>query len=401
MTAPFVLLAAGLCLCLGIAGPATVTRASSTKDISTAHLAPLSSLLLFGGYNASSSSQYLTIAGILSLASTFSTDAPPITSLDPLPFPTSRLVPVITSRGGNGFDVHLSNGVMNGQLGNRTFTYTVTANGSSAPKVKLQSKVIEGNVQVPFAPAYVAAASTKMDAMDGGVNWAVGGRYYPEGPFVDKMWVFGRDGPPSAEQQTQPSPSPRADAALVPLNGTHLLLSGGYTTNTSTTHSDMWTYSIASKSWLKYPHSTTRPRSHHALVVFKHKWVVLIGREPPLVEVMEWTWGSKPKVAEVKGTGPQGLETTAAVVVGTQIVLVGGLTASEDKDDRLIRVLKIQEVKDGAGAEALAFEWYRTKFTNTFVFDLDCLTFLGHNQQVKHFHPTALRHSPQLTIAFP
>ncbi|ORZ36664.1 hypothetical protein BCR44DRAFT_1432356 [Catenaria anguillulae PL171] len=333
----------------------TTTHASPIKDVTTAYLPSLSTLLFFGGFD--NRTPFLTTCGLINLSAAFSVDAPPITPIPALPAPTSRLVPMIRDVAGQGaYEVLVSNGITNYQLGNTTWTYVVSKNagGGAGPAVTVTQPNRAGRQVewVPYAPAYVSAATYPSLPSD---MLAIGGRVYPD-PFVSTVRKFDVQSGGSAIVAGAEAGGPlgRADAGLTGVNVTHVVLVGGYNANVPEGMRDIWLLNVPQMRWTRSPHQTTYPRSHLALVTYK-SFVVVIGREAPLIEVINVAVGDAPRVAEIKGSGPITLEATAATVVGDQIILLGGNTKVGDPDQRFVRVLKVKET----GA-SLAFEWMST-----------------------------------------
>ncbi|ORZ36645.1 hypothetical protein BCR44DRAFT_1068954 [Catenaria anguillulae PL171] len=348
-----VFLGSGLLLLLHFASPA---QASSIKDVGAAYIAELNVLFFFGGWDERT--PIVGSAGYINLTAPFSVDSPPITSIPSVPVLTSRLVPLVVKNAiGDSFDIIVSGGVtapipfQAGVYvpGTTAWTYSVIKDGGTEQQPRIRVTVNGGRNSegLPFGPA-VQYGATTADGVFGNAH-AFGGRVFPA-PFFNQLKAIDRFGAYSTVSfNNNSAPAPRVDAQLVRVNSTHLIVAGG--DGNSTKFNDIWLFNIPQTTWTRYPHTFIQPHAFGGFVAYTapsgNRYVILIGRESPFIEYFNLSANGPPQAADTTGQGPSSLEQPAAVMIGDQLVIVGGVTKAGDPDQRFFRVLKVKE-SDGS-----------------------------------------------------
>ncbi|ORZ36644.1 hypothetical protein BCR44DRAFT_27214 [Catenaria anguillulae PL171] len=356
----------GACVLLLLLHSASPAQASSVKDVATAYIAELNALFFFGGWDERT--PIITTAGYINLTAPFSVDSPPITTIPSVPIPTSRLVPLVVKNAiGDSFDIIVAGGITPSvpfQVGSFlngvtawTYSITNTNGGAQQPSIRVSVNGGRNTDGLPYGPASQYATTTA-EGLFGNAH-AFGGRQFPT-PFFNQLKVLDRSGAFSTVLfNNNSAPAPRADSQLARVNSTHLIVAGG--DMNATKYTDIWLFNIQQPSWTRYPHALLQFRAFGAIVSYAapsgNRYIILIGRELPLIEYFNLSANGLPQAIDPTGQGPATMEQPSAVMVGDQMVIIGGFSktgdANQRSDQRFFRVLKVKE-SDGS---KLSFEW--------------------------------------------
>ncbi|KNE68622.1 hypothetical protein AMAG_12790 [Allomyces macrogynus ATCC 38327] len=142
-----------------------------------------------------------------------------------------------------------------------------------------------------------------------------------------------QDGSIGEVQRTDPWPAPRADAVLVPLNQTHLFLSGGRGEDGRGMR-DWWVFDTGRMRWTQGSPRMAQGRFGHSAVVYDERFVIQVGgwfdSDPSaLIECLDLETGTTTLLPNARDEqlGPAYLAGHNVLIAGDQLVMLGGYAA--------------------------------------------------------------------------
>ncbi|KAJ3349736.1 hypothetical protein GGF32_005309 [Allomyces javanicus] len=133
--------------------------------------------------------------------------------------------------------------------------------------------------------------------------------------------------------RSDPWPAPRADAVLVPLNQTHLFLSGGRG-ESGVGMRDWWVFDTGRMRWTQGSPRMAQGRFGHRAVVYDERFVIQVGgwfeAEPSaLIECLDLETGTMTLLPNARDEqlGPAYLAGHNVLIAGDQLVVLGGYAA--------------------------------------------------------------------------
>ncbi|KAJ3361678.1 hypothetical protein GGF31_002056 [Allomyces arbusculus] len=142
-----------------------------------------------------------------------------------------------------------------------------------------------------------------------------------------------QDGSIGEVPHSDPWPAPRADAVLVPLNQTHLFLSGGRGEDGRGMR-DWWVFDTGRMKWTQGSPRMAQGRFGHRAVVYGERFVIQVGgwfdSEPSaLIECLDLETGTTTLLPNARDEqlGPASLAGHNLLIAGDQLVVLGGYAA--------------------------------------------------------------------------
>ncbi|KNE60867.1 hypothetical protein AMAG_06630 [Allomyces macrogynus ATCC 38327] len=176
-------------------------------------------------------------------------------------------------------------------------------------------------VYTPYSPA---AVDPYVFAFGGETDGRVGDRL---------VRVTIQDGSIGEVPRSDPWPGPRADAVMVPLNQTHLLLSGGRGEGGAAMR-DWWVFDAGKLRWTQGTPRMAQGRFGHRAVVYDERFVIQVGgwfdSEPSaLIECLDLETGTTTLLPNARDEqlGPAYLAGHNVLIAGDQLVVLGGYAA--------------------------------------------------------------------------
>ncbi|KAI9164252.1 hypothetical protein H9P43_008081 [Blastocladiella emersonii ATCC 22665] len=337
---------------------------SNSRNFALAHVPSLKRLYVFGGEDDQGPRPNVFY---VDLASPFKLDSVPFSrDLTPLSKNVSQLIPLVYkgTKAGN-FVIELAAGWTRDASGS---TFTPNRNAWRYEVPDHTTAMLPDQLNVNFRWCARSAAMVPVQ------EWF--GPNAAQLPSDPAAYCFGgnlpgTDGQPATdtlrvlrvkgELQAQPPSGvpPRESGALGRLNQTHLMVSGGIAKGQR--QDDAWLYNIPSALWSLYPHRMLKPRELHRIVGFMSakgtRYAITIGDADPLVEYFDLSRTAPATAGTIinASAGPRSIDSTSLVVVGNQILLVGGKLGGDQTDKRHLYILNV--IAEDSG---LKFEWSDT-----------------------------------------
>ncbi|ORZ36017.1 hypothetical protein BCR44DRAFT_59845 [Catenaria anguillulae PL171] len=159
-------------------------------------------------------------------------------------------------------------------------------------------------------------------------------------------------------------PDARAAGVLVPLNETHLLLSGGRDPNNiSRSLADWWTYDIPKNAWAKGAKPLAVPRYSHRVTLYNNRYAIASGgwtdsAPATLIEVIDLATGNvSPLSLSGSAPAPTYLTRHNAILVDDHLMLFGGFANWDANTEPFSHVKQLYMAKLSTNGDTISGQW--------------------------------------------
>ncbi|KAI9168578.1 hypothetical protein H9P43_007955 [Blastocladiella emersonii ATCC 22665] len=320
----------------------------------------LKRVYIFGGENTPGGEPLATVVSY-NLSKPFSIDKPPVTSLPALPVAAARLIPLVYSGAKDGeYFVELTSGWSRppgvaSAPNQAVVQYSVPANTVRLLDAKTDTDYTGCARSAAALPVQEWFGPTMPPSESDNAMYCFGGLLGVNGPGLTTLRILGANGKLRVPTDSNGGPSARNGGAMVRLNATTAMLTGGWSGG-----AEAWLFDIATSTWSRYPHSLNISRARHQIIVYtfpdqKRRYAINVGDGTPFIEYFELTSSGPATVGKIinAGQGPLSIRSFASVLAGSQILFFGGVAEPSDQLD--LHVLTI--VPNDTGLE---FQWSPT-----------------------------------------